>query len=238
MAKGVYSLQIWMFGKQLQLSTEESEEFFKVCSFVASTYVKYWYTCPIATSAPANDLELLKSLSSRKERHLQAAFTKLCNHLWYLSETLVCFALIDEKVSFDEKRQTAKAMKVRSGSSDVDVSPRAQLPPNRPIKSHKLADFSSEKSLRFFAITGISPDFLVKDPTLWSVDSDYLKGLNIVRHIRVVNDTAERGVDLISKFLKVTNNRLTKNESQRQYLMLVVDKHRKLFDKTGAEKSK
>ena len=68
--------------------------------------------------------------------------------------------------------------------------------------------FASKKSTAFFTVTGISTDFLEKDPSCWLADDDYLKGLKIVRHFRVVNDAAERGVQLVTRFLK--GNQLTK----------------------------
>jgi hypothetical protein len=232
MAKGLYSLKIWMFGKQLNLTAKQSDEFFKVCVFVSSFYIKHWYTCPSAVSAPAADLELLKALSERTEKHLQAAFRKLCNHLWYLSETLVCFSLFDDKVPIDEKRDLVKAFQATPLTDDI--SPRAQLPPNVPVKSLKLANFASSNSLRFFQITNLPRSFLDKDIEQWPQDIEYQKCSKVVQHIRVVNDTAERGVSLITTFLK--NNKLTNDEIQRQYLLLVVDKHRKMFDKYGKEK--
>ncbi|XP_046383718.1 uncharacterized protein LOC124154192 [Ischnura elegans] len=146
MAKAIYSFKVWMFGKQLNLSTKESDNVFQICCFVASVYIKSWYTCPVAFSAPARDLELLKTLASREEKHYQAALKKFCNHLWYLSETLVCLSLFDPNVSLPCKR----AM-VNSYLKEVHVcSPRAQLPPNCGIKDLELSDFVSSNSRRFF----------------------------------------------------------------------------------------
>lgn len=43
--------------------------------------------------------------------------------------------------------------------------------------------------------------------------------------MKVVNDCAERGIALIQKF----NSSITKNEKQKQYLLRLVDLHRKKF---------
>src|SRR5208282_5687598 len=49
---------------------------------------------------------------------------------------------------------------------------------------------------------------------------------SIVTKLPCVNDCAERGVALIEKF-----NSTTKDESQKQYLLQVVEQHRKTFCK-------
>lgn len=43
--------------------------------------------------------------------------------------------------------------------------------------------------------------------------------------VKVVNDVAERGVALIQKF----NATITQSEEQKQFLLQVVEKHRKLY---------
>lgn len=89
----------------------------------------------------------------------------------------------------------------------------------------QLRDFASKKSLRFFNATGISPSFLKKDPVDWAVDADFLHGLNIVSNFKIVNDAAERGVQLITRYMK--GNKLTIDEEERQRLLLVVSEDRK-----------
>ena len=54
-------------------------------------------------------------------------------------------------------------------------------------------------------------------------DPTYIKFKSCINIIRVVNDTAERGIGLISDF----NDVITKNEDQKQSLLKVVAKDRK-----------
>ncbi|KAK3924257.1 Putative gustatory receptor 36b, partial [Frankliniella fusca] len=232
MAKALYAFKIWMFGKQLKLDTAQSDSFLKMCIFISMYYVKHWYECPDAVKAPANDLQLLQSLSLRKESHIQAAFSKLTNHLWYLSETLVCLALFDDRVPLQEKRTIVTSIQSKQGP--VDLMPRGILPPNKKVASLKLSDFASKNSLKFFTITQISTDFLVKDPADWSQDPTYCHGLELVKNIIPVNDIAERGVSLMKKYM--TGNKLTHNESQRQYMLQAVEKHRAMYDRFGTKK--
>ena len=46
-----------------------------------------------------------------------------------------------------------------------------------------------------------------------------------VKLLKVVNDTAERGIALIQSY----NSALTKDETQKQYLLQLVSSHRKQF---------
>ncbi|KAJ1518811.1 hypothetical protein ONE63_011586 [Megalurothrips usitatus] len=133
-------------------------------------------------------------------------------------------ALFDNGVAVDEKRRMVAAL--RRGTDRSPPSPRAEVQLDDTVLDLKLSDFCSKQSLRFFSATGISTDFLKKDPEHWKSDSDYLYGLNIVTHFKIVNDCAERGVALITRYLK--GNTLTVDEEQRQLLLLVVANQHKL----------
>jgi len=72
----------------------------------------------------------------------------------------------------------------------------------------------------------VIPDyFLVTDPDTWLSNSDYMVAEDIVRELRVVNDTAERGVTLMQEF----NALLTKDEEQTQFAMQVIKEHHKRY---------
>ena len=67
--------------------------------------------------------------------------------------------------------------------------------------------------------------FLTKPSTLWSTDPTFLKLKTKVRLLKVVNDCAERGISLIQSY----NSALTKDETQKQYLLQLVSHHGKQF---------
>jgi len=54
---------------------------------------------------------------------------------------------------------------------------------------------------------------------------------DIVRELRVVNDTAERGVALMQEF----NALLTKDEEQTQFAIQVIKEHRKRYPDSKKE---
>jgi hypothetical protein len=79
------------------------------------------------------------------------------------------------------------------------------------------------KSWCIFQTLRINADWLSKSPSQWNLDSDYLVAEDFVHHTKVVNDLAERAIKLIQDFA----NGITKDEEQRQYLLQVVENHRR-----------
>jgi hypothetical protein len=156
---------------------------------------------------------------------------------------LVCLSLFDQNVSKDEK--TKMAGKILSYYNtdephDYDRIVRVRVSTGEAEKLFKediigLDYFVSEQSLAFFKRFNIPTDFLKLDPDAWLKNQEYLKCLAIVRKLKVVNDTAERGVKLIQDY----NNSVTKDEEQKQYLLQVVAECRRLYpDESKATLSK
>ena len=63
------------------------------------------------------------------------------------------------------------------------------------------------------------------DPTEWKHLADYQAAVDYVNCLNVTNDFVERGVALMQEF----NSAITKDEDQKQYLLQVVEQHRKKF---------
>lgn len=106
MAKTIYCFKLFMFKDQFKLTKRELKAITEICVFVVIIYVKYWFQAPVASSAPRNDLWLLKNLKSFEninKNMSKKALTKLLGHLWYLSEELVALAFFDDEVSFESK---------------------------------------------------------------------------------------------------------------------------------------
>jgi len=73
----------------------------------------------------------------------------------------------------------------------------------------KLSDFVSRSKGQFFVALGVNQDFLEKD--------GYIQAQTKARQLKVVNDTAERGVALCQSFNEVLTNR----EEQKQFLLQI-----------------
>ncbi|GBM80579.1 hypothetical protein AVEN_126481-1 [Araneus ventricosus] len=64
----------------------------------------------------------------------------------------------------------------------------------------RIEDFISQKSLNLLKKLNIDNSFLNISPDLWDRDDSYLKSQEIFQNLRVVDDTAERGVKLVQDF--------------------------------------
>ena len=95
----------------------------------------------------------------------------------------------------------------------------------------QLCDFDSSKTYYLFQALDISTDFLQTDPTTWESNDKFTRGRLRIKHLKVVNDAAERGVALIQAF----NGVLTNQEDQQQFLLQVIEKHREYIP--NAEKA-
>jgi len=78
---------------------------------------------------------------------------------------------------------------VRSEGED-HPSKRIQLDQS-VIREKRLRDFVTRNTRKFFEILSIPDSFLEVDPGSWETNPDYLQAEDIVRALRVVNDTAE-----------------------------------------------
>lgn len=68
-------------------------------------------------------------------------------------------------------------------------------------------------------------DFLKMTVDTWIHNIECIQATTTLKKRKVVNDVAERGIALITKY----NAALTKNEEQKQHLLQVVAYHRKRF---------
>src|SRR5277367_5269363 len=91
-----------------------------------------------------------------------------------------------------------------------------------------LKDFVTSSSLFFFNALLFSTDFLVNDASTWLQNPSFQNVRKVVSSLTVINDCAERGIALASSF----NSSLTKSEEEKQYLLQVVEQHRKEFPDT------
>lgn len=88
-----------------------------------------------------------------------------------------------------------------------------------------LSEFVSSNTKKFFDRFNIEVDFLETDPATWIENEEYQESAHKCREIRVVNDTVERCVQLFSTY----NRLLTKDESQKQYLLHIVKEYHKNY---------
>ena len=83
-------------------------------------------------------------------------------------------------------------------------------------------NFISQKTRGFFDRFSIPMDFLQKDPLEWKDDNCFQIGLEIIKKLKVVNDTAKRGAKLMEDY----NNPLSRSEEDKQYFLQIVSEYR------------
>ncbi|KAG0714162.1 hypothetical protein GWK47_001666 [Chionoecetes opilio] len=140
----------------------------------------------------------------------------------YRHNELVGLSLFDEATVVEEKRAIVSAMQQRLGEKNP---PRRADVALDAVEQRSLASFATTNSVGLVTALGAGHDFLNVDPAEWSGRDDYTTARRRARHLRVVNDFAERGVALISAFCGA----ITRDEEQRQHLLQVVERHRALY---------
>ncbi|XP_044581530.1 uncharacterized protein LOC123263057 [Cotesia glomerata] len=101
MSKAIYSLKIFLFREEFNLTKQEINGLRQVCIFLVKIYLKAWFTAPCTILAPHNDLIFMQDLIEYKTVDSdvsKAACSKMINHLWYLSEQLAIISLFDDNV--------------------------------------------------------------------------------------------------------------------------------------------
>jgi len=230
MAKIIYSLKIFLFRSQFKLTAREHLGLQRFTVFVMKVYLKAWFTCQCATSAPRNDLSLLRNIEAYKVLDAPvatAALKSFSSHLWYISETLIGLAFFDVDVSVDEKVEMVRALQREVPSDD----PPRRIALENNTTGKKLSDFVTQNTRKLFLALGVNQDFLEEDPSTWDTNDGYNQAQTKARQLKVVNDTAERGVALCQAF----NGVLTNQEDQKQFLLQLVEKHR--LDFPNSDKS-
>lgn len=229
MAKAIYSLKMFMFREQIELSEQEKVGLADICVFLIRFYLVYWFRCVKAIEAPLQDLTFLRNMYLTRNKDINLSnevIRKFINHLWYLSEENVAFAFFDKKVSVAEKRKMVDRLKY-----DTECEPVKRVLVNYTEKhieefiDYSISDFVTSNTMKFFERFNIEIEFLNHDPATWMDRQDYKEARNMLKLIKVVNDSAERGVKLMSDYIKI----LSKNEEEKQWILLIVSLFRQMY---------
>jgi len=92
----------------------------------------------------------------------------------------------------------------------------------RDISKKTLDHFIGPASHLFFRILHIDKAFMECDVHSWPEQISYPEAKKLVGALKVVNDAAERGIALATRF----NSSLTKREDEKQLLYQMVEIHR------------
>ena len=199
-----------MFQSQFKLTRAEETGIFQFLLFISEVYIQAWFEAPSSASAPANDLAFLKKLSMVSNTDIRTVTTNAFKrHLWYLSEVTVGLAFFDRNISVDEKRDMITEMKDTPGSK----VPNPRLNKNYDAVGKPLSSFVTRITRALFTILGLNEAFLLNPPESWKDDQDYLAAERIVLGLKVVNDTAERGVKLMQDYNSILKKTKTRSSN-------------------------
>lgn len=215
MARIIYALKTYLFREHLDLDADFENSLERFCIFVALIYTKHWNRCSIAVDAPYNDLLLLKELNDYMAIDEEIATVALAahnRHLWYLGDELVVLGLFSNKVSNDVKLNMVNKMTQQSGNrTENSLKYTAEI---NDIRNIQLDHFISPRSIFFFECLQLNQDFLNENPEDWTEMMSFRTAKHTVESlITVVNDSAERGVQLGAKTI---SNQRVQSESRLQ----------------------
>lgn len=226
MAKIIYTLKIWLLKDQFKLTAREKSGLQRFINFVLLSYITMWFCASQATKAPANDLRFFQSLSaySTIDKPLSEAVTSVFSrHLWYLSEHLVALALFDPETPSDILEEMVAVMiSTEDQEEQGELSKKAKITVSSAAEK-RLVDFVSSQSAVLLDRLGCGRGFLRVPPSDWHTNSAFLLGRRRAKALSVTNDRAERALALLQNY----NLNLTKNESQQQFLLQLIEMHRK-----------
>lgn len=230
MAKVIYCLKIYLFRGQFELKARELKGIRDICLFVVTLYVKAWFYAPFAAAAPNVDLAFLIDLHNYgivDKDISNAALKKMCGHLWYLSDEAVGLAFFDNSINVDVKAKMVQSLRGDPSEHDNIFQNRNIIQPKDvpSFKNKTLAFFVTKRTAEFFKRFNISTEFMAYEPSTWPQHNSYIEGLQVVQKMQVVNDVSERKVKLMEEF----NQLLTRDEEQKQFLLLTVDKYRQQY---------
>ena len=198
-----------------------------MAKFLALVYVPTWLRAAHTADAPYNDVSLYNQLQGYKlvdDQVASAAIKVIKRHTWYFAPEVVVFAMCSGRVSNDVKGAMAEKLQAtpRPEQHAVGGNITVILDDDQSVK---LPDLVEEDSWLTFNVLELKGEWLSEDPKDWDKSDEYRLMCEFVSALKVTNDTAERGVQLVQKFAHT----LTTEEADMQWLLQGVEDHRKKF---------
>lgn len=230
MAHIIYSLKLFLFRRQLELSKVEKQNLQDFCLFACLIYSKAWIQCCSPSNAPHNNLEFMNELHlyGKVNKYISdCAIEKFQGHLWYLGSELVVLALFSDKVNNAEKRKIFEKMRKLSDGKWVERNKRLENHSN--IVKNSLSDFADSSYMTVLQSLQLDIGFMFDNSVReWHSLEEYQTAKEIVDSFKVVNDSAERALKLMTDI----NGSITHDEQQKQKSIHVIEDNRKRIPST------
>jgi len=215
MAKIIYSVKLFLLKDVIHAQLPRGRIFASgqivklqhFVDFVVYVYVEWWCSACQSQDAPLNDLDLFRNIMIYSDDVIsESAIKSLSRHTWYLTDELVLLSLFSDRLPSNEKTDIVKKLlqleKVESFHNRQGSGFGKPVLP-RVSSDSTLASFVTECSWNFFQLLGIKTDFLTCPIETWQFHPSFQSAKIIISNLRVVNDSAERGVKLGYDFLSV-----------------------------------
>jgi hypothetical protein len=225
MANGLYSNVMFAFQDILEYDAETVSTLRRFVIFNVLIYVPHFLSAGVGADAAFNDLKLFKKLCKFRAIDSElsdTALNVLRRHLWYLTEDTVVFAFFSSRLSDDEKSRIAARLLTFPVPDDIPTG-KPEFPDI--LERTQLVDLVGPNSWFLFLKLKIGYGWLSKAVEHWSEDPDFASAEAFVRSVKVTNDTAERGVKLMTDYAQI----LTKDENMKQWILQAVDSNRKKY---------
>ena len=187
-------------GIVLKYQTQKLQRFVDFCTFVLNPW---WFNCPLAASAPRQDLALMNAIKKYNTVDVTvsaAALKAFGRHTWYLAGELIPLALWDDKVPAVEKKCLASNLFKLDLDSKMQFVTRhgagfgkPQLPGVVSFEEHSLRDFINADSPNMFEILRIPTTFLEKPVKESEEDDGYSFGRDVIGTLRVTMTWPKEG---------------------------------------------
>lgn len=126
MAKGIYSLKMFLYRKHFKMTARELNGFRDVCIFIVLRYAKAWFRADRAEEAPNQDFDFIKSIAEyaaidkELSKKVLSKFVGRDGHTWYLSDEAIALAFFDSNVATEIKIKMVKALRAVSDESEEE----------------------------------------------------------------------------------------------------------------------
>lgn len=171
MAEAIYCLKIYIFRDSFKLTEEDEKNLREISLFIVFVYVPFWYTAPLAATAPNQDLEFIKTVYQYRtiDKELSdAVLEKFRNHLWYLSPEAAALSFFDKNISVSVKQKMVEALKL-SDDDQLDIPIRFIFNKEnfKWFLNKNIDYFINSNFLKFFERFHIDTNFLQLDSSEW-----------------------------------------------------------------------
>ena len=210
MARSITCMKMYILSDIFPLSQEEKSNLNRIVLLLITLYNVHFLSCPLATSAPRNDLNFIYKLRIYRTVDAvvaDAALASCYRHLMYVVPEMVVLALFDDDVPNQEQAAMSNALRACPRPNVLPPGKPGQpsfTPQIRKLTDAKpcLSEFITEKSWLLFHLIDADTQWLSEPVETWHQIPAYLDQRDFCRHIEVVNDCAERAIKDCQQFAK------------------------------------